>query len=135
MASSPDLLFGLRNNFFLGAYQAAINNSDVPNLSQEDAIERDSLVYRSYIALRSYQVSISSPIFSKHENPNKTHISNLLISSPFSSSASSVHLSPAFAACHQRDRFVRAHASPGREIARNLSLRARKQGRYSTVIN
>lgn len=90
MASSPDLLFGLRNNFFLGAYQAAINNSDVPNLSQEDAIERDSLVYRSYIALRSYQVSISSPIFSKHENPNKTHISNLLISSPFSSSASSV---------------------------------------------
>ncbi|KAJ8642768.1 hypothetical protein MRB53_004516 [Persea americana] len=59
MASSPDLLFGLRNNFYLGAYQAAINNSDVPNLSQEDAIERDSLVYRSYIALRSYQLVIN----------------------------------------------------------------------------
>ncbi|XP_047307837.1 coatomer subunit epsilon-1 [Impatiens glandulifera] len=59
MASAPDLLFGLRNNFYLGAYQAAINNSDVPNLSQEDAIERDCLVYRSYIALGSYQLVIS----------------------------------------------------------------------------
>ncbi|XAR53230.1 hypothetical protein NMG60_11021696 [Bertholletia excelsa] len=57
--AAPDLLFGLRNNFYLGAYQAAINNSDVPNLSQEDAIERDCLVYRSYIALGSYQLVIS----------------------------------------------------------------------------
>lgn len=54
--AAPDLLFTLRNNFYLGAYQAAINNSDVPNLSEEDSIERDSLVYRSYIALGSYQV-------------------------------------------------------------------------------
>lgn len=54
--SAPDLLFGLRNNFYLGAYQAAINNSDVPNLSPDDAVERDCLVYRSYIALGSYQV-------------------------------------------------------------------------------
>lgn len=54
--SGPDPLFGLRNNFYIGAYQAAINNSDVPNLSQEDAVERDTLVYRSYIALSSYQV-------------------------------------------------------------------------------
>ncbi|XP_077253448.1 coatomer subunit epsilon-1-like [Tasmannia lanceolata] len=57
--SSPDLLFSLRNNFYLGAYQAAINNSDVPNLSQEDSIERDSLVHRSYIALGSYQLVIN----------------------------------------------------------------------------
>ncbi|PSR98732.1 Coatomer subunit epsilon-1 like [Actinidia chinensis var. chinensis] len=57
--AAPDLLFGLRNNFYLGAYQAAINNSDVPNLSQEDAMERDSLVYRSYIALGSYQLVIN----------------------------------------------------------------------------
>ncbi|XP_058072206.1 coatomer subunit epsilon-1-like [Magnolia sinica] len=59
MASSPDYLFGLRNNFYLGAYQAAINCSDVPDLSQECAIERDSLVYRSYIALGSYQLVIN----------------------------------------------------------------------------
>ncbi|CAK9147461.1 unnamed protein product [Ilex paraguariensis] len=57
--AAPDLLFGLRNNFYLGAYQAAINNSDVPNLSPEDVIERDSLVYRSYIALGSYQLVIN----------------------------------------------------------------------------
>ncbi|PKA64090.1 Coatomer subunit epsilon-1 [Apostasia shenzhenica] len=58
-SASPDLLFGLRNNFYLGAYQAAINNSDVPNLSVDDAVERDSLVYRSYIALDSYQLVIN----------------------------------------------------------------------------
>lgn len=57
-AAGPDPLFGLRNNFYIGAYQAAINNSDVPNLSQDDAVERDTLVYRSYIALGSYQVLI-----------------------------------------------------------------------------
>ncbi|KAL8142233.1 hypothetical protein V2J09_015265 [Rumex salicifolius] len=57
--AAPDLLFNLRNNFYLGAYQAAINNSDLPNLSQEDAIERDCLVHRSYIALGSYQLVIS----------------------------------------------------------------------------
>lgn len=55
-AATPDHLFNLRNNFYLGAYQAAINNSDLPNLSPDDAVERDSLVYRSYIALGSYQV-------------------------------------------------------------------------------
>lgn len=54
----PDPLFGLRNNFYLGAYQAAINNSEIPNLSTDDAIERDCLVYRSYIALGSYQVRL-----------------------------------------------------------------------------
>lgn len=55
-AGGPDLLFGLRNNFYLGAYQASINNSEIPNLSPDDVVERDSLVYRSYIALGSYQV-------------------------------------------------------------------------------
>lgn len=55
--AAPDHLFNLRNNFYLGAYQAAINNSDLPHLSPEDAVERDCLVYRSYIALGSYQVS------------------------------------------------------------------------------
>ncbi|KAA0052455.1 hypothetical protein IC582_017656 [Cucumis melo] len=57
--AAPDHLFNLRNNFYLGAYQAAINNSDLPNLSPDDAIERDSIVFRSYIALGSYQLAIS----------------------------------------------------------------------------
>ncbi|KAJ9565700.1 hypothetical protein OSB04_001666 [Centaurea solstitialis] len=58
MAMAPDLLFNLRNNFYLGAYQAAINISDIKNLSEEDSIERDCLVYRSYVALGSYQLVI-----------------------------------------------------------------------------
>jgi coatomer subunit epsilon len=62
--AAPDLLFGLRNNFYLGAYQAAINNGEISNLSPEEAIERDSLVYRSYIALGSYQVSLQPFHFS-----------------------------------------------------------------------
>lgn len=59
-AGGPDLLFGLRNNFYLGAYQAAINNSEIPNLSADDVVEKDSLVYRSYIALGSYQVRLDT---------------------------------------------------------------------------
>ncbi|CAL1402679.1 unnamed protein product [Linum trigynum] len=59
MATAPDHLFTLRNNFYLGAFQSAINSSDLPNLSPEDAVERDCLVHRSYIALGSYQLVIS----------------------------------------------------------------------------
>lgn len=62
-AAGPDHLFNLRNNFYLGAYQAAINNSDLPHLSADDAVERDCIVFRSYIALGSYQVRPSlSPL-------------------------------------------------------------------------
>ncbi|PWZ06923.1 1-aminocyclopropane-1-carboxylate oxidase 1 [Zea mays] len=54
--ASPDLLFNLRNLFYLGAYQAAINNIDIPGLDAAAAAERDTIVFRSYIALGSYQV-------------------------------------------------------------------------------
>ncbi|CAI5520494.1 unnamed protein product [Closterium sp. Naga37s-1] len=54
--SGPDALFSLRNNFQLGAYQAAINESGVGGLSEAESIERDTIVYRSYIALGSYQL-------------------------------------------------------------------------------
>ncbi|XP_031281151.1 coatomer subunit epsilon-1 [Pistacia vera] len=57
--AAPDHLFNLRNHFYLGAFQSAINNSDIPNLPQEDAVERDCLVYRSYIALGSYQLVVN----------------------------------------------------------------------------
>ncbi|XP_071697968.1 coatomer subunit epsilon-1-like [Rutidosis leptorrhynchoides] len=59
MTMTPDLLFNLRNNFYLGAFQAAINNSDIANLTEDDSIERDCLVYKSYIALGSYQLVIN----------------------------------------------------------------------------
>lgn len=59
--ATPDLLFNLRNLFYLGAYQAAINNSDVPGLDADAAAERDTIVFRSYIALGSYQVRARFP--------------------------------------------------------------------------
>lgn len=62
MAAAPDLLFSVRNNFYLGAYQAAINSSNIPNLSADEAVERDSIIYRSYIAQGSYEVSLSLSI-------------------------------------------------------------------------
>lgn len=56
--SGPDVLFALRNNFYLGAFQAAINESNVRNLSDADAVEKDVFVYRSYIALGQNQVTL-----------------------------------------------------------------------------
>ncbi len=56
--SEPDLLFSLRNHFYLGAYQAAIAEaSDLEGLAEAEKIERDCYVYRSYIELGSYEVS------------------------------------------------------------------------------
>ncbi|CAJ2657833.1 unnamed protein product [Trifolium pratense] len=57
--ATPDHLFNLRNNFYLGAYQAAINSSEVNGLSPDDVIERDTLVHRCYIALGQLQFVIS----------------------------------------------------------------------------
>ena len=52
-----DILFAVRNNYYLGAYQNAINEaSDLEGLSDQEQTERDALVYRSYIALGSYEV-------------------------------------------------------------------------------
>ncbi len=56
--SEPDLLFSLRNHFYLGAYQAAIAEaSDLEGLTEAEKVERDCYVYRSYIELGSYEVS------------------------------------------------------------------------------
>eukprot|EP01026_Neomeris_dumetosa_P012081 TRINITY_DN1424_c0_g1_i4.p1 TRINITY_DN1424_c0_g1~~TRINITY_DN1424_c0_g1_i4.p1 ORF type:complete len:291 (-),score=49.66 TRINITY_DN1424_c0_g1_i4:196-1068(-) len=50
--SEPDLLFPVRNHFYLGAYQSAINEAaDLDSLGLAEQIERDYFVYRSYIAL------------------------------------------------------------------------------------
>ena len=57
-------LFPIQNAFHLGAYQVAINEAaDLDStgtnaLSSSDAIEKDCYVYRSYIALGSYQVRL-----------------------------------------------------------------------------
>ncbi|KAG2443349.1 hypothetical protein HXX76_001711 [Chlamydomonas incerta] len=55
-----DLLFNVRNSFYLGAYNTVINEAaDLDNLNEVDSIERDCFVYRSYIALGSYDLVIS----------------------------------------------------------------------------
>ncbi len=52
-----DPLFSVRNNFFIGNWNAVVNEaSNLQHLSDKDAIERDVFVYRSYIALGSYEV-------------------------------------------------------------------------------
>ena len=56
--AEPDLLFAVRNHFYLGAYQAAIAEAaDLEGLSETEKVERDCYVYRSYIELGSYEVS------------------------------------------------------------------------------
>ena len=55
--SEPDLLFTVRNSFYLGAFQAAIAEaSDLEGLSDAAKVERDSFVYRSYIEQGIYEV-------------------------------------------------------------------------------
>lgn len=56
---SGDRLFAVKNNFFLGAYNNVINEAaDMEDLSELEQIERDCYVYRSYIAMGSYEVAI-----------------------------------------------------------------------------
>jgi hypothetical protein len=56
-----DILFAVRNNFYIGAYNNAINEaSDIEGLSEAEQTERDVYVYRSYIALGSHDVSAAA---------------------------------------------------------------------------
>jgi coatomer protein complex subunit epsilon len=59
-ANGPDALFAVHNNFYLGAYQAAINEAEsLTGLGATEATERDCFMYRSYLAQGSYQLPIS----------------------------------------------------------------------------
>jgi coatomer protein complex subunit epsilon len=52
-----DILFAVKNNFYLGAYNNAINEaSDLEGLTEAEQLEKDAFVYRSYICLGSYDV-------------------------------------------------------------------------------
>lgn len=54
-----DILFAVRNNFYLGSYQAVINEaSDLEGLSDAEELEKEVFVYRAYIALGSYEFVI-----------------------------------------------------------------------------
>ena len=54
-----DKLFDLKNAFFTGNYQTYTNEAQKLKLSHpEMSLERDVLIYRSYMALRKYRVVI-----------------------------------------------------------------------------
>ncbi|WIA34245.1 hypothetical protein OEZ86_012596 [Tetradesmus obliquus] len=58
--SDRDILFGVKNNFYIGAYNNAINEaSDLEGLSDAEQTEKDVFVYRSYIAIGSHDLVIS----------------------------------------------------------------------------
>lgn len=53
-------MFIVRNKFHFGAYQSVINEaSNLSKLSPADQVERDVLLYRSYIALGQYELVIA----------------------------------------------------------------------------
>ncbi|KAJ3440482.1 coatomer subunit epsilon [Anaeramoeba flamelloides] len=53
-------LFALRNQFYIGNYQQAINEGSLKLKSTKDKLERDCYVYRSHIALGNYQMILNS---------------------------------------------------------------------------
>ncbi|CAA0825200.1 Coatomer subunit epsilon-1 [Striga hermonthica] len=54
-SKGPDKLSTSRNSMYVGAYQAAISHSNIPDLSSEEILDRNYIIYRSCICLGSYQ--------------------------------------------------------------------------------
>jgi len=55
--AETDELFELKNNFYLGSYQAGINEArSISPSAEKVALERDCFVYRSLIALGNYNL-------------------------------------------------------------------------------
>jgi len=57
-----DLLYALRNNYHLGAYQAAIaeaNDLQHDDLGEAENVERDIFLYRAYIELGQAEVAVA----------------------------------------------------------------------------
>jgi coatomer protein complex subunit epsilon len=74
---TPDHLFPVRNAFYLGNYQAAVNAvmSGVQTDNDAQSIERDVLLYRSYIALGNYGLVLAEI---KHNAPTALQAVKLL---------------------------------------------------------
>lgn len=77
--AEPDLLFTVRNSFYLGAYQSAIAEaSDLEGLSDLERVERDCYVYRSYIELGSFEVRLAVCVGSQ-QNRVLGHLDHTLL--------------------------------------------------------
>jgi coatomer protein complex subunit epsilon len=60
MQSEPDELYTLRNLFWLGNYQMAINEASKLNRIQSKLLlERDEYVYRSYLGLGQFNIVLN----------------------------------------------------------------------------
>uniref|UniRef100_A0AC34R6R1 Coatomer subunit epsilon n=1 Tax=Panagrolaimus sp. JU765 TaxID=591449 RepID=A0AC34R6R1_9BILA len=58
--SDVDLLFDVRNNYYLGAYQQCINEAQNAKVkTDQDKLERDTFLYRSYIALGKMSIPLN----------------------------------------------------------------------------
>jgi len=79
MSAEPDELYTLRNLYWLGNYQLAINEANGLNRLRQDLVhEKDEYLYRSYLALGQSHIIISeikdSPSTPLGEpNPIRTH--------------------------------------------------------------
>lgn len=52
-----DPLFSVRNSFYIGAHQKCVSEAtNLTGLTEQQKIDRDVFVYRSYIELGSYEV-------------------------------------------------------------------------------
>ena len=55
---ADDELFQVKNHFYLGAYQLAINEATQSSFSEECKTELDCLIYRSYIGMSNFGVRV-----------------------------------------------------------------------------
>lgn len=131
--ADPDLLFNVRNNFYLGSYQHAISEaSDLESLVEQEKIERDLFVYRSYIELGSYEVNIIhmlAPLIIRPPPPRRA-VQLLCTCSIYTPrliiSLNSIHICAA--AGDQRDPRHISTSATGREAACSIPWREAAQG-------
>ncbi|GFS42467.1 coatomer subunit epsilon [Trichonephila inaurata madagascariensis] len=76
--STPDLLFEIRNSFFIGNYQYCINEAQKLKFNDPNVtLEKDVFMYRAYIAQHKYGVVIND--ITSSSEPELQHIKMLAV--------------------------------------------------------
>ncbi|GFT96472.1 coatomer subunit epsilon [Nephila pilipes] len=76
--STPDLLFEIRNSFFIGNYQYCINEAQKLKFNDPSVqLEKDIFMYRAYIAQHKYGVVIND--ITSSSEPELQHIKMLAV--------------------------------------------------------